>query len=95
MDIDFISGSGRIRYADGTDEMLPALNSQKPEAGFEQNEDLYPAFAPAANLVDVITGKADNGSPGEIGWRSVELLDAAYRSAALNGQTVQVKSLYE
>ena len=42
-----------------------------------------------------ITGKSPNGSPAEIGWWTVELLDAAYRSASMDGQAVSVQSLYE
>jgi predicted dehydrogenase len=55
----------------------------------------YPRFATARNLVDVILGQADNQSPGEIGWRSVELLDAAYRSAQQAGQPVLIETLYD
>jgi predicted dehydrogenase len=54
----------------------------------------YPASAPANNLVDIILGRATNLSPGESGWRAAELLDAAYRSAAKDGQTIQIKDLY-
>ena len=39
-------------------------------------------FASTNNLVDRILGRIKNGAPGEVGWRAVELLDAAYRSAA-------------
>ena len=46
------------------------------------------------NLVDVILGQAANGAPGEVGWRAVELLDAAYRSAAQDGVGVTLEELY-
>ena len=46
------------------------------------------------NLVDVILGQAVNGAPGEVGWRTVELLDAAYRSAKQDGAPIMVASLY-
>ena len=46
------------------------------------------------NLVDVILNGAANGSPAEAGWRSVELLDAAYRSAQQDGAAVTIESLY-
>lgn len=58
------------------------------------DDDKYQRYSTAHNLVDVILGRAENGSPGEIGWRTVELLDAAYRSASLDGQAVQVSDLY-
>ena len=47
------------------------------------------------NLVDVILGRDRNRSPGTWGWRSVELLDAAYRSAGRGGQPVSIASLYD
>ena len=46
------------------------------------------------NLIDVILGQAEVGAPGEIGWRTVELLDAAYRSAAADGAGVNIADLY-
>lgn len=53
-------------------------------------EERYPMYRPAANLVDVTLGTAANGSPVAIGQRTVELLDAAYRSAAAGGQPVEL-----
>jgi len=94
LDFDFTTGEGRIRRADGSDEFLPALDGAEPPAGCELSEVLYPHHAPANNLVEVITGQGANESDGEVGWRTVELLDAAYRSASSNGQMVGVESLY-
>ena len=94
LDIDFMTGEGRIRHADGSDEYLKRLDAESLPEGCEQPESHYPLFATATNLVDVISGKGPNGSPAEYGWWTVELLDAAYRSAALNGQSVSVESLY-
>jgi predicted dehydrogenase len=51
-------------------------------------------FVTSRNLVDVILGRAANGAPGEVGWRAVELLDAAYRSAEHGGSAVTIRSLY-
>jgi predicted dehydrogenase len=43
----------------------------------------YSCDGPPNNFVDLVLGKTDvNWSPGEAAMRSVELLDAAYRSAA-------------
>ena len=53
----------------------------------------YPMHAPANNLVDIILGRGENGSPAETGVRVVELLDAAYRSAEKGGQPVRVSEL--
>ncbi|CAN5827735.1 Gfo/Idh/MocA family oxidoreductase [soil metagenome] len=49
----------------------------------------------AQNLVAVALGEADNGSPAEGGWRAVEVLEAAYRSAARDGIFIPIKELYE
>lgn len=95
IDFNFMTGAGKIRHADGKETTLSALDTQPPPPGFEQGEQIYPMSAPAANLVNVINGTATNQSPGEIGWYAVELLDAAYRSAAADGKRVCVKSLYE
>ena len=40
-----------------------------------------PEGAPADNLVDVILGRDANRSPGELGWRTVALVEAMYRSS--------------
>jgi len=45
----------------------------------------------ARNLVDLILGGLDTCGPAEIGAISVDLLDAAYRSAG-SGQEVIVRS---
>ncbi len=74
-----------VRRQDGSSEEL--AQNAAGESG-------YPAAAPANNLVDVILGRAANISPGEVGWRAAELLDAAYRSAGRNGQPVSIKELY-
>ena len=95
LDIDFITGAGKIRHADGSEEQFQAVEAGDLPEGCEQPENLYPLHATANNLVDVITGKQSNGSPAEYGWWTVELLDAAYRSAGLNGQMVSVESLYD
>jgi predicted dehydrogenase len=86
LDIDFTAGVGKIYHPDRHEEILTPLLSA---------DQIYPAYAPAHNLVEIVLGRATNGSPPEIGWRTVELLDAAYRSAAHNGQAVSIASLYQ
>lgn len=73
----------------GPDGPLPG-NGPMPD--LDREEDY---LATSGNLVDVIQGRATNGAPGEIGWRAVELLDAAYRSAAQGGAAVSIASLYD
>jgi len=95
LDINFISGAGRICHADGTIEDLTPLDGGNQPAGSDGGDLAYPLEATAANLVDVITGKAKNGSPGNIGWYVVEMLEAAYISNEQGGKPISVESLYE
>ena len=81
--LDQVQGTLYVRHHDGREEQYGPL----PE------DDRYPRFATAKNLVDVILGQAENGSPGELGARVVELLDAAYRSAAAYGSAIRVAEL--
>jgi predicted dehydrogenase len=48
-----------------------------------ENE-IYPSRAPALNLIDAILGKTPNGSPGELGLASMEIIQAACESAQTN-----------
>jgi predicted dehydrogenase len=48
-----------------------------------ENE-IYPSQAPALNFVDAILGKVPNGSPGELGLASMEIIEAACESAQTN-----------
>jgi predicted dehydrogenase len=98
VDLDIIAAEGTIYYADGRVEALVEedreddpnqVGADTPGAGAS-----YPAHLPAVNLTDIILRQDENLSPGVYGWRSVELLDAAYRSAARNGELVSVASLY-
>ena len=83
---------------------VPALTAQSadPASALSLTSTAHPPLpsdpdlrmATTHNLVDVILGAAPNGSPAETGWRTVELLDAAYRSAARQGQAVWVRDLY-
>jgi predicted dehydrogenase len=77
---DVMDGSLRLYAEDGiTDE--PTL----PVA------DRYPMGAPARNLVDLARGVGTNGSPVSFGQRTVEVLDAAYRSAGQDGTSVAIE----
>lgn len=56
--------------------------------------EVYPLFAPAENLVDVVLGEAPNRSPASLGVGAMEMIDAAClsarenRSVHLRGNTV-------
>jgi predicted dehydrogenase len=47
-------------------------------------KEIYPDRAPALNFIDAILGKAPNGSPGELGLASMEIIEAACESAQTN-----------
>jgi predicted dehydrogenase/L-rhamnose mutarotase len=70
---DVNAGTASVHHADGRSEELPPLPPERR----------YPEWAPANNLVDVVLGRAPNGSPPEVGVAVVELVDALYRSARL------------
>lgn len=74
-----IPGQLSIHYANGEVKTFEEL---APEAS-------YPEKATARNLVDVIADGAETSGPAEIGAITVDLLDAAYRSAS-TGQKVEV-----
>lgn len=60
----------------------------------DEQEGGYRRFAPLYDLVDVVMGRGE-GASAEAGLRTVELLDAAYRSAVRGGAAVSVAELYE
>jgi len=70
-----------IRKRDGTVECPPPLKA----------EERYPRFAPADHFVGLILGISENLSPGELGQRTVNFLDAAYKSAANGGALLSVE----
>lgn len=82
--VDLVAMSVRVRRHGAAEQVL-ALGEGEPH---------YPLGAPADNLVALALGEGANRAPGEPGWRTVEILDAAYRSAAGGGQPVPVESLY-
>lgn len=98
VDLDYIASTGAIYYKDGTFEdvspNLDAFDRSAPGADSPGSGAAYPANLPAINLIEIIACGAENRSPAEFGWRTVEMLDAAYRSAAQNGREVTVASLY-
>ena len=66
------------------------LADQRTEFQPLTEDEIYPAQSPALNFVDAIRGKAPNGSPGELGLASMEIIEAACQSAA-NGQNITIR----
>jgi len=78
---DLVSGRVELHPHDGPSrELAPAL----PEAAS------YPWGEPVRCLIELIRGRGENRGPAEPAIAAVELLDAAYRSAAENGRPVDV-----
>jgi predicted dehydrogenase len=69
-------------------------NDAEPETLHHQPRDSI-GFLPARHFVDVMLANDKNRSPGILGWRAVEVLESAYRSAARDGAVVAIKELYE
>ena len=94
--VTFCCERGRIHVDDVRGCLNVHRDGQEPEI-FQRPADeqpSYPYFAPTHNFVDVILGQAQNLSGGEIGWRAVELLDAAYRSVERGGAIIKRHELY-
>ena len=84
--VDAMAGSCSIFYNDGSVEQFDEVPADRR----------YPQEATSRHLVDLVLGivpAASNASPGEIGARTVELLEAAYSSAA-ERRIVSVDELY-
>ena len=54
--------------------------------------EIYPGQSPAVNFVDAILGKVPNGSPGDLGLASMEIIEAACASAS-NGANIRIRNL--
>jgi len=72
---------GRMEFHPFDDEVkrYPALSEA----------DVYPMFAPAENLVDVILGRAENGAPAALGLYGMKIIEAACKSAR-TGDNVKI-----
>jgi predicted dehydrogenase len=62
------------------------------ELPLQAGDGLYDCIGPVDNLVALALGRGTNASPGELGARTVEILEAAYRSAA-SGKVETVSTL--
>ncbi len=63
-----------VDFNDRRTDFLPLAESE-----------IYPAQSPAQNFVEAILGSAANGSPGELGLASMEIIEAACHSAKTGG----------
>ena len=79
---DLIHGTADVYYNDGSSEVLPPL----------AEEDIYPKHLPSRTLADLVLGEGQNLAPGSVAAHTVELLEAAYRSAE-SGMAVRTADL--
>lgn len=70
--LDAMAGTCAVHTNDGQVEQFAPVPA----------EERYPKEATSRHLVDVLLGREENRSPGALGQRVVQLLEAAYRSAA-------------
>ena len=84
IDIDIVSGAATIYRRDQPPEPIEPVVGERD----------YRHYAPAHNLIGIVLGQVKNESPGTVGWRVVELLDAAYRSAQRDGGGVAASALH-
>ncbi len=90
--VDSMAGFTTIRKGDGSEESLETVHGQRKP------------YAVTHNFIELVQSKTGNGgkesnvvenlAPGEVGWRVVEILDAAYRSVQENGRSIEIKELY-
>ncbi len=52
--------------------------------------EIYPSQSPAVNFIEAILGNAANGSPGELGLASMEIIEAACQSAS-SGKNITIR----
>ena len=83
LDFRYYGSEGYILHDTFRGELAVYFNNGKSEvfSPLEPTE-ISPPSAPARCLVDLILGEGENLAPGVIGARTVEFLEAAYRSAA-------------
>jgi len=78
--LELFKGSMRFCSMEGETRQYPQL----------PDDEIYPMYAPAENLVDVVLGKAANRSPATLGASAMEIIEAACQSAE-TGQNVKIK----
>ena len=63
---------------------LTDFANQRTEFKPLAEDEIYPAQSPALNFIEAILGNIPNGSPGELGLASMEIIQAACASAQSN-----------
>ena len=79
---DIMHGKADVIYNDGRSEVFPDL----------AEDEIYPQHLPSRTLADLVLGEGENLAPGRVAVHTVELLEAAYRSAE-SGMPVKTADL--
>jgi predicted dehydrogenase len=67
----------------GTMTLIDFADKRTEFKPLAENE-IYPSRSPAQNFIEAILGKTANGSPGDLGLASMEIIEAACESAQTN-----------
>jgi predicted dehydrogenase len=84
LEVRVIGSDGQLLIDLGRDTLsaFRAAEQEEIRPPLEPNAGMYDCIGPPHTLIDLALGReADNCSPGELGARTVELLEAAYRSS--------------
>lgn len=85
---------GRIMVDGFTGEFFMHLHSGRQEH-IPRHHPAYPGDVPVSKFTEILLDGAEPLFPGSVdGLYTVELLEAGYRSAALEGQPVHIRDLY-
>lgn len=87
--MDMAKSKMTVRWQNGETEEYSGTSLEGRDKGYTSAQDVWPRFAPAQNLVDVILGKGSPVCTGEHGLYTVEFVEAAYKSVA-EGQPVTI-----
>ncbi len=80
--LELFKGTMRFCSMDGKTRQYPQL----------PDDEIYPMYSPAENLVDVVLGEAPNRSPATLGASAMKIIEAACQSAE-TGQNVMIESV--
>ena len=72
IEIELLQGTMQYWSHEGDSQVFPPLTT---------DDELYPRFDPAINLVEVALGEAPNRSPGTIGLDTMKIIEGAVQSA--------------
>jgi predicted dehydrogenase len=76
----------------GTMTLIDFADKRTAFPPLAENE-IYPSQSPALNFIDTILGKTPNGSPGDLGLASMEIIEAACESAQ-TGRNEAIRAIH-